>query len=165
MTDVATLDSVADPEADWLIGSSLQLPRFLSGNCISCQNWSPTKGTCSAIPLAKNNARVTVPAGEVVTDAVFGCALYAEVAPAVAVDPRPGETTAAFAAEEDALMERTRLAIKLGLLDPMPDDFEGGGPGIAREKERRALRKGEAVPTDGGDDAGPRDRKGPEREA
>jgi hypothetical protein len=133
-----------DPADDWRIGTSRQLPRALTGHCISCQNWvhtTRTKGTCAAIPLAKNNALITVPAGEVVTDAVFGCNLHAEIAPALFIDPAPGETPTAFSREETALMARTDLALSLGLMPAAPDDFTGGGAAIERERLRREERR------------------------
>jgi hypothetical protein len=147
-TDVAPpsapTESTPDAAEDWRIGSSRQLSRLLGGHCISCAFWQPDrgdKGACSAIPLTKNNPMIVVPAGEVRTDAAFGCHLFAEVAPALFVDPVDGETPAAFGREEAALMERTDLALKLGLLPGPPEDFTGGGPGIERERERRDVRR------------------------
>lgn len=142
--EAAPVEQPPDPADDWRIGSSRQLPRLLSGHCISCANWSSTtgsKGTCAAIPATKNDKLVTVPAGEVTTDATFGCNLHAEIAPALFVDPVPGETPAGFGREETALMERTDLALALGLLPGAPDGFAGGGPGIERERVRREQRR------------------------
>lgn len=98
----------ADPAEVWLLGSIPQMQRFWGGRCLTCQHWTANTrgnhGACDAIGAANTDKLVNVGRPDVVTEATFGCILWAE-----------------FPEDDATLRARAELAMALGLLPVMPD--------------------------------------------
>jgi hypothetical protein len=115
----------------WLMGTAPQLQRTYPMRCISCSwftaNPKGTHGMCARLGDAASDDLVNIGTQPAVpVKATFGCLLWAEL-------------------DEDALHERTELAIRRNLMDDMPVDFDPGEPLKARMRDRKQAVDGVAV--------------------
>lgn len=141
------------PAQRWLDGSTAQLSRFWGGRCVTCLHWTVNAlgnhGTCAAIGMAKNDSMIDVGRVTATTKAEFGCVLWTEIAGEIqrhesgaAVIGDDGKPVRVGQDEADAEMTaRADRAIRMGLLDAMPDGF--GGP---RDEVPEQVPDGKALP-------------------
>lgn len=116
----------------YVFGMAPQLQRTYPMRCISCSwftaNPKGTHGMCARLGDAPSDDLVNIGTQPAVpVKATFGCVLWTEIE------------------DDDALHDRTEIAIRRNLMDDMPVDFAPGEPLKERMRERKQAADGIAV--------------------